>query len=85
MALCKYCEQKIEWQKSTTGKWLPVEEHVVYYNDCDPDVMLVTLTGDTYKISEHSSYPNIKGRLLHTPNCKARRTDRFYEEDINSN
>lgn len=69
MALCRGCEQRIEWVRLTSGKNHPVDPDYVDYDEaCDGD-KLVTDGGNIITVDCEMSRPNVKGRISHFATC----------------
>ena len=69
MAICRSCGQTIQWTQNSQGKWRPVDEGLVYYDEAEAGDILISDDGTEHFVDKTKSLPQVEGRLLHTITC----------------
>jgi succinylglutamate desuccinylase len=69
MTLCKSCNAKIDFIKTTAGKWMPVDPDYVDYEDAENGDVLITDGGVVYTVDHQKNYTSVSGRVSHFATC----------------
>lgn len=76
MPQCKTCDQRIEFIKLQTGKWMPVEEDSVPLDELNGGETVVTEEGEVFKYDPEETYNVEEVFISHFAKCPGADTHR---------
>jgi hypothetical protein len=68
MPFCKSCDARIEFQRSESGRYIPVNPEVIPYSEAQIGEILVTSEGRTVTVQPDVEL-SVKGRISHFATC----------------